>query len=781
MKKLFKLALVGTMLLAAAACQREQVGSSSLEANENGVKEVTTQFVLNVASAPQTKMSADVVQQNQNFRGIQDVRLFAYKTGTYDPSDNTKIPYVLNTSAPAAENVKTYDLGLLMAANSLDNTGDKNKTESSERILQLSVPVGVDAVLFYGKAIKGSGDSDMTYGCTFDYDYTDPNHPSTVLTTPASTEFYAHPILDMDNKPAYEQTGALMIAAINKILATEVLASTSETFGEEGAEVTFTNLPPVSWAMYGHRYEYDKVQNPRYAPETGIEMMDHALFDLEEVLGQCYYLFTYIRPSDIPGNLVPGSAEWLAYITNPEHKLGTFSPLGEYRGGSSFALLRQVWDMYKVLGAVAAAIPTNEEEANAVRLAARIIDNAEDVFDTEAQTFKSKDAIVSFVGDSGNYSLVTSNMIKNYPGIFNIPEGAAQLGFHCQGEEISGGNGSKYAEDAFFYHHPQNYPLVNPTMTAFEPRKYLYPAELWYYTNSPIRIAEKDIAWTDMNGSSNWSDDNKWSSDWESPAQVTSATRAIAVRNNINYGVALLKSIVQTTVPTLKDNRDKWTDETSDREITVATSQIKLNGILVGGQNPRMNWQFVRKYDSGEFSYFDGVVYDNATGTPDISSTITNYTMVYDNFNSSQSEATQNDVYVSLEFINGGAPFWGRDNLIPSGGKFYLVGKLPKPGPNAIDAEKWPKDHQIAPVYGLAYDDGTNYSATVPSGKKAGESRHVARVFIQDFMTTATFKIGVDALKHAYYSVPDLRASQMSLGLSVDLQWNSGLTFDVDL
>ncbi len=779
MKKLFNLALVGTMVLAAAACQREQMGSSSVEANGNGVKEVTTQFVLNVASAPQTKMSADVVQQNQNFRGIQSVRLFAYKTGTYDPSDNTKIPYVLNTSAPAVGDVKTYDLGLLMAANSLDNTGDKNKTESSERILQLSVPVGVDAILFYGKAIKGTGDSDMTYGCTYDYDYTDSNKPSTVLTTPASTEFYAHPILDASNKTAYEQTGALMIAAINKLLATEVSASTSETYGEAGAEVTFENLPPVSWAMYGHRYEYDKIQNPRYAPGDGIEMMDHALFDLEEVLGQCYYLFTYIRPSDIPGNLVPGSAEWLAYITNPEHQLGTFSPLGEYRGGSSFALLRQVGDMYKVLGAVAAAIPTNEEEANAVRLAGRIIGNAQYVFDVENHELKSKDDIVTFVGDSGNYSLVTNNSMKNYPGFFNIPEGAAQLGFHCQGEAISGGGGTKYAEDAFYYHHPQNYPLVNPTMTAFEPRKYLYPAELWYYTNSPIRIAEKDIAWTDMNGSSNWSDDNKWSSDWESPAQVTSATRAIAVRNNINYGVALLKSIVQTTVPVLKDNRAKWTDETSDREITVATSQIKLNGILVGGQNPRMNWQFVRKYDSGELSYFDGVVYDNATETPDINSTITNYTLVYDNFNSSQPESNQNDVYVSLEFINGGAPFWGRDNLIPTNGKFYLVGKLPKPGVNAIAADKWPTDHQIAPVYGIDY--GTNYPATVTSPNKAGESRHVARVFIQDFMTTATFKIGVDALKHAYYSVPDLRASQMSLGLSVDLQWSTGIEYSVDL
>lgn len=774
MKYYFKLALVGAIVLTAAACAREPLAPEETQAQaETGVREVTTQFVLNVASAPSTKMTADVVQQNGNFRGIQNARIFTYKTGM------SGTPYVLTTTTPAEGTVKEFGLGLLMAANTLDNSENRNKTESSERILQLSIPIGVDAVLFYGKAVKGDGDSDMTYGCTYDYEYTNNSKPSTVLSTPGSTEFYAHPILDATNKTAYEQTADLMIAAINKLLATQITANSSATFGEEGSEIIFTDLPAVSWAEYGHRYEYDKVQNPRYAPgTTGVEILDHQLTELEEVVGQCYYLFTYIKPSTIPGNLEPGSAEWLNYITN--HDLGTFAPLGEYRGGSSFALLRQVGDMYKVLGAVASAVPTNAHEANAVLLAREIISNALLVFDVEGQTYKSKSAFTTFVGNTALYTAVNDNMIRNYPGYFNIPEGAAQLGFHAQGEDIKNGGGTKYAEDVFYYHHPENQPLVNPTMTSFEPRKYIYPAELWYYTNSPIRISEKDITWADMNGSSNWSTESKWSSDWTSPGKVTSATRAVALKNNINYGVAMLKSVVTTTSNTLYDNRKKMTDEGSDRGISVATSQIKLNGILVGGQNPRMNWQFVRKYSTGEFSYFDGVVYDLVAGKPEISSTITNYTLLYDNFNSSQPESNQNDVYIALEFINGGSAFWGRDNMIPSGGKFYLLGKLPKPGANAIAAGAWPADHQIAPVYGVAYDDGTNYPATLGT-HTAGASRKVARVFIQDFMTTATFKIGETSLQHAYYSVPDLRASQMSLGLSVDLQWSSGLSYEVNL
>ena len=62
MKKLMNLALAGTMILAAAACQREQLAGS--QTAEDGTLEVTTQFVLNVAAAPQTKMSAAAVQQN---------------------------------------------------------------------------------------------------------------------------------------------------------------------------------------------------------------------------------------------------------------------------------------------------------------------------------------------------------------------------------------------------------------------------------------------------------------------------------------------------------------------------------------------------------------------------------------------------------------------------------------------------------------------------------------------------------------------------------------------
>ena len=44
-------------------------------------------------------------------------------------------------------------------------------------------------------------------------------------------------------------------------------------------------------------------------------------------------------------------------------------------------------------------------------------------------------------------------------------------------------------------------------------------------------------------------------------------------------------------------------------------------------------------------------------------------------------------------------------------------------------------------------------------------------------MTTATFTLGENSLKSAYLTVPDLRAASMSMGLSVDLKWETGLDF----
>ena len=508
----------------------------------------------------------------------------------------------------------------------------------------------------------------------------------------------------------------------------------------------------------------------------GTTTIDHPLEGLEEILGKSYYLFTYIVPPSEP-----------------------VRPKGEYRGGSSASVKRMVSDMYKVISAASGAEPTTPEEANAKRLADVILDRASLYFYTPGTPggnpgdYKAVSEIKSllvtsykiYTEDQWNTKYGGAQNLNGYPfEDFGVPEGAAQLGFYYEGQNVGG---TVKTKDEFYYRHP-NFPLVNPTMEEFEPRKYLYPAELWYYVNSPIRTTSSDVTVASYpDGITPWNTDSNWSS-WTFPGKVEGSTRGVAVASSINYGVAMLKTNVVfkdgTTV--LEDNRYELTNHAeSNKTIAPADAQIELRGVLVGGVNPRMNWQFTRKYTTtvtheglGDLSLFDGVIYDHSIAsatvpTPDGSP---NYTLVYDNYNSSEDEANQNDVYVALEFVNNGDAFYGRDNMIPNGGVFYLVAKIEKPNADQRNTlhGKFPSDHQIPPVYGVNGE-------TVPDGKFAGESKKIARVFIQDFVTNATFRIGQYSLQNAYYSVPDLRASQMSLGLSVDLQWISGIDYVLDL
>ena len=86
--------------------------------------------------------------------------------------------------------------------------------------------------------------------------------------------------------------------------------------------------------------------------------------------------------------------------------------------------------------------------------------------------------------------------------------------------------------------------------------------------------------------------------------------------------------------------------------------------------------------------------------------------------------------------------FRGQDGIIPDGGKFYLVGQLA------------PKDQKVTGVENPA-------------------------VFMSDYMTT--MNLTITSLKSAYNTIPDLRSTKLQLGLSVDLDWQAGLQFDVNI
>ena len=120
---------------------------------------------------------------------------------------------------------------------------------------------------------------------------------------------------------------------------------------------------------------------------------------------------------------------------------------------------------------------------------------------------------------------------------------------------------------------------------------------------------------------------------------------------------------------------------------------------------------------------------------------------------------------------NGNVEFYGQEGVIAAGQKFYLIGQLDPSQPAAGSAITWP-------TYPETYS-GAN--GTLPKSYEGcyPVKANTERVFVQDFTTTAN--VNIKSLKNAYVTIPDLRATQLQLGLSVDLTWRTGLTYDVTI
>lgn len=424
---------------------------------------------------------------------------------------------------------------------------------------------------------------------------------------------------------------------------------------------------------------------------------------------------------------------------------------GEVRSGSAPAVLRTASDIYKAMNVILVNTPednTNPDVTDVRALATAIINAIKAHFTTTSSD-------VTAWSESDNVNAA-------FPTNLNLPAGAAQLSYTAN-------NGFAPVTD----------PVLDPanvTGSAVAVANFMYPAELCYWSASKINVTDVDKTDTDYPlTTTDW--DGNWTTDWTINGTVKASTKAVAMKNNIHYGTALLATTVKydSTIPTKTETVDGTSvtklqlKDSNNEDILVADDGLQLTGILVGKQSSSMGWNFISKDKS-----FDKIVYDNAIVDGDLKidgdPTEANYTLLFDNYEEAatttgddptQGEATgtatsSNVVLVALEFKNNtGKDFMGLNNLIPKNGTFYLVGKLDL-SKKAADAETWPKDDYKLP--------GDN----------------TPRVFIQDYMTTANFTIKEESLKKAYYTVPDLRSTQMTFGLSVDLKWRSGYTFNVD-
>ena len=318
----------------------------------------------------------------------------------------------------------------------------------------------------------------------------------------------------------------------------------------------------------------------------------------------------------------------------------------------------------------------------------------------------------------------------DFPGKFNLPDGVASLSW------IEG-------ESKFAYNAPNN--VIIGTGNSINYQKICYPAELSYFVNTTTMVSDKDMSnlsefptcndWI-KNTQTAWNEKTNFSEN-----AVANTTKTVGLKDPVQYSVAVLKSTVRCDAATLEDNAKQIGGSKTDQKIPVPTDGFKVTGILIGGQPASVDW----KYDPVSTESFANTIYDkemngSMVAKAETSASNANYTLVFDNKKSDP----QSPVYVTIELENNsGKNFYGKDGIILKGTKFYLVGQL---NPNKT---------------GLTNPNSVN------------------RVFVQDYVTTANFNI--TDLRSAYNCIPDLRTSGINVGLAVDLDWKSGITFDVDI
>lgn len=335
----------------------------------------------------------------------------------------------------------------------------------------------------------------------------------------------------------------------------------------------------------------------------------------------------------------------------------------------------------------------------------------------------------SYFTDDGTGTLTIASEKANFPASLHLPDGVAIV--KCTSKTFAA---TPTIGDAA---------ATNVDVTSL-----IYPLPITYRCNTLAKATNADIN-TWPASTTEWATYNWNANGWDNDVRVTS--RTIALANPINYGVALLETTVKCNAPTLQDN-----DQENNVYVNVPAGGFTVTGLLVGGQPVSVDWNFI---SDAAVSTHDQTVYDRRIPTG-MSATyaggtaVPNYTLLFDSYTS---EAHQAKIRVAIELKNNsGQEFTGVDGVVAKDEKFYLVAEL--------DPEST----------GAGSIDWANVSDDLRFPKKSA-----TRVFIQDFKTKASFTI--NSLKNAYVTIPDLRSTTLKLGLSVDLTWQTGLSFEVPI
>ena len=260
--------------------------------------------------------------------------------------------------------------------------------------------------------------------------------------------------------------------------------------------------------------------------------------------------------------------------------------------------------------------------------------------------------------------------------------------------------------------------------------RYVYPASLWYTANTKIKTHNSSRL-DQYTGAASWKAILA-SYDFDN-SSVSSKTRSVALKDTIQYAVARLDVCVKFKENTYLEDNDPVA---ANNRVDNPAAGYPMSAVLVGGQK-NVGFDFTQATYAGGIGYAY-TIYDSIMTT----TIAANSTAAYSPVNSTlvlETPANENE-FIALEFTNtSDKDFYGADGIVPIGGKFYLVGQL-----TATDATETD-----------------------------------SKVFKQDYTTIV--RVAIKDLKSAYNTIPDLKAPQLEIGLSVDLEWRAGHTFNIEI
>lgn len=254
--------------------------------------------------------------------------------------------------------------------------------------------------------------------------------------------------------------------------------------------------------------------------------------------------------------------------------------------------------------------------------------------------------------------------------------------------------------------------------------RYAYPAALYYFVDSEIRTSKGMVSLpTEYNKVTSTDTKEAWENiiqqNFTDEYEVTSETKAVALKDPVQYAVAQLQVNLKASDSALPDAENV--------NVSVG-SNFPLKGVIVCGQRP-VSYQFVpeNNLDVNVKFIYDSQVNANCT----LSTTQTDAactTLVLQSYDGE-------DVNIILEFENNSdKDFKGVDGTIYPGTRFYLIGKV---------------DHSN-PTAGI---DQTNNG----------------RVFTKDYITTVNMK--VTSLAGAYNVLPNLLSNNLEIGVETTPEW----------